>query len=72
MISLGGSDQIAGLIEFEHGRSGLAAWPMNDPDVIPRIDGDADGLTEDPMVGQWLPPERVHFKSGRLDRGRGR
>ena len=79
------ADQIARLIELEHGRRGRAALrdrrrigvactspgferagAMNDPDVILRIDRYADRLAEDPMIGQRLRPQRVHFESRRL------
>ena len=40
--------------------------PVDDPDVILRVDGHANGLTEYPMIRQWLRPQGIHFKSGRL------
>ena len=40
---------------------------MNDPDVILVIHRDADGLAHDPVVGQRLGPQRIHFKSRSLN-----
>ena len=41
--------------------------PMDDEDVVPRIDGHADGRTNHPLVGQGLRPEGVHLERRRLD-----
>jgi hypothetical protein len=78
------ADQIAFLIEFEHGRGGGAAlrnlWTgggvlfagleraaaMDNPDVVVRIDRDADGLAKQPVVRQRLGPHRVDFEPRRL------
>ena len=38
---------------------------MDDPDVILRVGRNADGLAENPVVGQRLGPERIHFKARR-------
>ena len=38
---------------------------MNDPDMILSVSGNADALAEDPVVGQWFRPERIHFEAGR-------
>src|SRR5262249_53244200 len=43
--------------------------PVNDPDVVARIDGHADHITHDPMIGQRLRPHGVDFKSRRLRAG---
>src|SRR5262245_35877306 len=40
---------------------------MSDPDVIPRVDGDAGHGTEDPMIRQRFGPQRINFEYGRLD-----
>ena len=48
------------------------AGAMNDPDVILRVDRDADRLAEDPVVRQRLGPQRIDFEPRRLHRrGRG-
>ena len=61
-----GRDATLGAVGLEVGFLGLErAWPMNDPDVIVRIDGQADGLADDPMIRQRLGPERIHFEPGR-------
>ncbi len=44
--------------------------PMDDPNVILGIHGDADGLPHDPMIGQRLGPHRVHFEPRSLHPGR--
>ena len=38
---------------------------MDDPDVVLRIDREADRLAEDPVVGQRLGPQRIHFEPRR-------
>ena len=35
---------------------------MHDVDMIPGVDGYADRAPEQPLVGQGLRPERIHFK----------
>ena len=42
---------------------------MDDPDVVLRIDRHADGLPENPLVGQRLRPERIDFEPRRPDGG---
>ena len=42
---------------------------MNDPDVVLTIDRNANGLAEDPMIGERLGPHGIDFKSWRLNRG---
>src|SRR3954468_1939690 len=39
---------------------------MDDPDVILRVDGDADRLAKNPLVWQRLRPQRIDFESWRL------
>ena len=43
--------------------------PVHDPDVVLRVDADADRLAEDPVVRQRLGPERIHFEPRRLNGG---
>jgi hypothetical protein len=42
---------------------------MKNPNMVLGIHRYADGFTEDPVIGQRLGPQRVHFKSGRHHRG---
>src|SRR5713101_8344726 len=42
---------------------------VNDPDVIPIVDPHSDGPAEQPMIGQGLRPQRIHFEHRRLDGG---
>jgi hypothetical protein len=42
---------------------------VDDPHVILRVDGDADGLAEDPVVGEGLGPEGIDFETRREDGG---
>jgi hypothetical protein len=46
------------------------AGAMDDPDVVARVHGDADGLPENPLVGERLRPERIDFEARRLHAGR--
>jgi len=39
-----------------------AGAAMNDPDVILFIGPQTDGPAEQPVVGEWLWPERIDFK----------
>ena len=39
---------------------------MHDPDVILRVDAEADRLAEHPVVRQRLRPERIDFEPRRL------
>ena len=41
---------------------------VNDPDVILRVDRDANGLAENPVIGQRLRPHRIDFEAGRHGR----
>ena len=46
---------------------------MDDPDVILRVDGDADRLPENPVIRQRLRPEGIDFEArrhGRVGEGR--
>jgi len=43
---------------------------MDDPDVIVCVDGDADGLAENPVIGERLRPSEIDFEAWRKDRGR--
>ncbi len=43
--------------------------PVDDPDVVLAVDGDAGDLAEDPFVGQRLGPERINGELGRLGVG---
>ena len=43
--------------------------PVDDPDVVLAVDGDAGDLAEDPFVGQGLGPERINGELGRLGVG---
>ena len=43
--------------------------PMDDPDVVLAVDGDAGDLAEDPFVGQRLGPVRIDGELGRLGVG---
>ena len=40
---------------------------MDDPDVVVRVDPDADRGAEHPVIGERLRPERVDFESRRQD-----
>src|SRR5882672_243350 len=42
---------------------------VNDPDVVLIVDPHSDGPAEQPMIGQGLRPQRVHFEHRRLDGG---
>jgi hypothetical protein len=42
---------------------------MDDPDVIVCVDGDADGLAENPVIGERLWPSEIDFEVRRKDRG---
>ena len=42
---------------------------MDDPDVIVGIHPDADRLSEHPVIGHRLRPERIHLEARRLHRG---
>jgi len=42
---------------------------MNDPDVILRVDRDANGLAHDPVIGQRLGPQGIDLKARRHDTG---
>src|SRR5712692_5330212 len=42
---------------------------VNDPDVILIVDPHSDGPAEQPMIGQGLRPQRIHFEHRRLDGG---
>jgi hypothetical protein len=42
---------------------------MDDPDVIVCVDGDADGLPENPVIGKRLGPSEIDFEARRSDRG---
>ncbi len=77
------AEQIAGLIELENRRRGVAAfagrrrlarcafrrvqrvWPMNDPDVVLRINPEPDRLTLIPAVGQRLGEGRIDLEARR-------
>ena len=41
---------------------------MDDPDVILGVDAEANHLTEHPVVGQGLRPERIDLEARRLER----
>jgi hypothetical protein len=41
------------------------AGAMDDPHMVVRIYGHADGLAEDPVVRERLGPHRIDFKPGR-------
>ena len=41
---------------------GQRTRPMNDPDMVLRIDRDAADLAHDPVVGQRLGPERIDLE----------
>ena len=43
---------------------GEAFRPLDHPDMVLRIDGDAGRLTHDPIVGQGLRPRRIDLKAG--------
>ena len=40
---------------------------MDDPEVILRVDAEADRLAHDPMIGQRLGPHRIDFELRRGD-----
>ena len=42
---------------------------MDDPDVIVCVHGDADGLAENPVIGERLGPSEIDFEARRKDRG---
>jgi hypothetical protein len=42
---------------------------MDDPNVIVCVDGDADGLAENPVIGEMLGPSEIDFEAWRKDRG---
>ena len=52
-----------GLIGFEPCRA------MNDPNVIVGVDGNTDGLAEDPMIGQRLRPGEIDLEARRHHAG---
>src|SRR5262245_20108630 len=78
-------DQGAGLIEFENRRGLRAACagllirggfvrrervgPMNDPDVVLRVNAYADRHPDVPVVRQRLRPQRINLEPGRHDHG---
>jgi hypothetical protein len=37
---------------------------MNNPDAIVLVRGDPGNLPKDPIVRQWLGPERIHLELG--------
>ena len=49
---------------------GHRAWPLEHPDIVLRIDGDAADLAKDPVVGQWPRPIRVNPECRALGIGR--
>src|SRR5438445_366830 len=65
-------DQVARWIELQDGRrllgAGLAARAMSDPDVVLRVDGNADDIAEHVVVRHLLRPERIDL-IGRDDSG---
>src|SRR5581483_3999108 len=77
-------DQVAGLIELEYGwglRAAVAGLlirrrlvrrervlPVDDPDVILRVNRHADGHPDVPVVRERLRPERINLEPGRHDR----
>ncbi len=46
------------------------ALAVNDPDVVLRIHGHADGHSHEPMIRQRLRPKGIHFKHRGLHGGR--
>ena len=42
---------------------------MDDEDVIPRIDADADHRAKDPVIGERLGPHRIDLEARRLGSG---
>ena len=75
-------DERAVGVEFEHRRRGAPdrsrlvrlqrRRAMGDPDVVARIDGDADDRADDPVVRQRLRPGGIDAEKGRRDLGRDR
>ncbi len=55
---------LSGRVDF-HGF--VAIVPMNNPNVILGVHGDADGSTDNPMVGKRLRPHGIHFEARRLE-----
>src|SRR4029077_18948012 len=59
---------------LRHGRVGCGmqfsrlkrTLPMNDPDMVLSVHRYPDCHALEPMIRQWLRPQRVHFESGRL------
>ena len=56
-----GRRRLSELGAVETGRAGIVA-AMNQPYVVAIVHGEADGLTEYPVVGHRFRPERIHFK----------
>ena len=61
-----GSGRIGGGVEFHAFESGSA---VDNPDVILGVDGDADDVADDPMVGKRLGPEWLYFEARGLHSG---
>src|SRR5262249_33085046 len=78
-------DQVAGLIKFEDRRRLRAACagllirggfirrervgPMNDPDMVLRVNPHADSHSDVPMVRQRFRPQPIDLEPGRHDHG---
>src|SRR5258706_489381 len=58
-----GQGRIRRSVEFAFLERALA---MNDPDVVLSIDRNSDRHPDEPVIRQWLRPQRVHFKHRRL------
>src|SRR5262249_21913979 len=63
--ALGG---IGDAVKFHRFKRSLA---MDDPDMVLRVNGDADDVPHDPMIRQRVGPHRIDFEPGRHLAGSG-